>query len=237
MGKPKNWTPGEVVEAAEYLSNISGRFAEHLLRIYDDKGDLVHTVSDQAIVASAAMIETLPVAFPDFEAKAIAEAIIAGVIPAAPPLGDEIQRAFDNAVEGWCDKYLVQGGRERLLTALRTRRYRAEQAKSRKERPPRDAASILSWLYSQDPSAAAEACDVFLDGWRRSQRAGSYRTHEQARRDRDAPRSEKVEPTLDELLAKLAETSQRMVPMRCGNIVRDVRQPSRRRRGRNLSAR
>jgi len=49
MSKPKNWTPGEVVEAAEYLSNISGRFAEHLLRIYDDKGDLVHTCcsSDQ----------------------------------------------------------------------------------------------------------------------------------------------------------------------------------------------
>ena len=107
----KHWKVIDVVQIEQYLNNtvVNG---EVVLKLRGRKGTRVTTLAQEVVVAVGALRSAAHAAGPKRSA----------------PLDDaDEQRIIDRAFEDWIKDYLIEGGREKLLTALRVRQHRAAQ--------------------------------------------------------------------------------------------------------------
>ena len=128
----KHWKVIDVVQIEEYLNNtvVNG---EVVLKLRGRKGTRVTTLAQEVVVAVGALRSAVNVARPRHSLIPVwdnSKEAFALVRKDGEPLDsttDDEQTLIDRAFEDWIKDYLIEGGREKLLTALRVRQHRAAQ--------------------------------------------------------------------------------------------------------------
>ena len=106
----KKWSTSEVDEIADYLVNVASN-VEVILKLRNRKGVRCTTLDAEVAIAVKALRST---------------------VAAASRNGGAIDPAF----ESWIGEYIVDGGREKLIAALRQRRQRSDSPDPKPQTDP-----------------------------------------------------------------------------------------------------
>jgi len=137
----KHWKVIDVVQIEEYLNNtvVNG---EVVLKLRGRKGTRVTTLAQEVVVAVGALRSAVNVArprhslIPVWDNSKEAFALVRKDGESLDSTTDDEQMLIDRAFEDWIREYLIEGGREKLLTALRVRQHRAAQKEGAEQSTP-----------------------------------------------------------------------------------------------------
>ena len=122
MANIKKWDAQDYEPVVAYLHNTVAN-GEVVLKLRDRKGVRKATIKDEVELAIRALQTSLGKAFPTSGLK-VADSGHMSI----KHLWDE--KMVGEAFENWITEYLVEGGRAKLLNALRVREHRAEQVEA-----------------------------------------------------------------------------------------------------------
>ena len=127
MANTKKWSFRDYLPIVEYLHNTVTT-GEVILKLRDRKGVRRATIKDEVELAVRAlqieMSRTL-----SWENKGSTSDFLV-YLEDDYDFDEDKQSEFNAAVENWINEYLVEGGRAKLLNALRVREHRAEQVET-----------------------------------------------------------------------------------------------------------
>ena len=128
----KHWKVIDVVQVEQYLQNTVAN-GEVVLRLRGRKGTRVTPLAQEVVVAVGALRSAVNVArprhslIPVWDNSKEAFALVRKDGESLDSTTDDEQMLIDRAFEDWIRDYLIEGGRDKLLTALRVRQHRAAQ--------------------------------------------------------------------------------------------------------------
>ena len=128
----KHWKVIDVVQVEQYLQNTVAN-GEVVLRLRGRKGTRVTPLAQEVVVAVGALRSAVNGArsrhslLPVWDNSKEAFVLVRKDGEPLDSTTDDEQTLINQAYEDWIREYLIEGGRDKLLTALRVRQHRAAQ--------------------------------------------------------------------------------------------------------------
>lgn len=140
MANVKQWRVADFLPVSGYLRNTvtSG---EVVLKVRDRKGVRRSNLQEECEVAIKALTMEISRAF-SWEHKGCSETFRFLIDNDDQEYNGDEQTKCNKAFESWISEYLIEGGRAKLLNAMRVREHRAEQGVEPDEVKKKDKAPV-----------------------------------------------------------------------------------------------